>query len=756
MGCWHRLGSVDGTIRTRTVALQNLDMKVGARTPVGDRNGTTASRLAWSLAAASLLIGVATALLVAASWRTVHSLDDVHTIEIVIPISFAIVGGLIASRQPTNPIGWLFLFAGIVSGIPGLVDEYTRYIPVTGPGSVPGGIWLVWLGSWIISLVYPAGAAALILLLFPSGRFVPRWTRIVVWFAVPCVVGQLIIGMFDSTIQLSSRSPLIPNPAAIPAIHAISGGPFAPPVYMAGLAVILVASISPFFRLRRSTGDERQQLKWFAYAVAATVFANVAVVLLSLAVSSPFFDSAATAIITLGFGIALPGSAALAILKYRLYDIDVVISRTLVYGLLAAFITAVYLGVVVGVGALVGTGGRANLLLSLVATALVALAVQPVRSRLQRFANRVAYGRRATPYEVLSSLSSGLADAFGGEELLTRMARVLAEGTGADALRILVRVGNRLQQAAAWPVETPPLEPIPVTGQILPSIPQADRAIPVRHQGQLLGAIGLVKRSGEALKPIEEQLLEDFAGQAGLVLRNAGLTVDLQARVQDLRASRQRLVTAQDEARRRLERNLHDGAQQNLVALKIKLGLAESLARKDPEKAAELIAQLKADTDETLETLRDLARGIYPPLLADQGLVAALEGQARKATVTVSVTANRIDRYTQEIEAAVYFCVLEALQNVQKYAGAKTVAINLDQQDGLLAFDVTDDGTGFDPASARRGAGLQNMQDRLDALGGSFDLSSTPGGGTSLRGSVPVHVEVAEGTGPGLVSQAVN
>jgi signal transduction histidine kinase len=718
-------------------------MRAGARTPVGT-NRKTASALAWSLAAASLLISAATAVLVAANWRTVHSLSDAHTIEIVIPISFAVVGGLIASRQPTNPIGWLFLLAGIVSGIPGLIDEYARYGPVTGPGAVPGGIWLVWLGSWIISLVYPAGAAALILLLFPTGRFVPRWTRIVLWFAVPITAIQLIISMFDTTIQVSSSAPAFPNPVAIPAVHAFSSTSFAPPVYLAGLAVLLVASISPFFRLRRSTGDERQQLKWFAYAVAATVFANVAVVLFSFAGQSPFFDNLTTAIITLGFGVALPGSAALAILQSRLYDIDVVISRTLVYGLLAAFITAVYLGVVVGVGALVGTGGRANLLLSLVATAVVALAVQPVRGRLQRFANRVAYGRRATPYEVLSSLSAGLADAFGGEELLTRMARVLAEGTGADTLRILVRVGDHLQQAAAWPVGTPPLQPVSVTGQTLPPLPDADRAIPVRHQGQLLGAIGLVKRSGEALKPIEEQLLEDFAGQAGLVLRNAGLSVDLQARLDELRASRQRLVMAQDQARRRLERNLHDGAQQNLVALKIRLGLAESLARKDPERAAQLIHQLTADADETLETLRDLARGIYPPLLADQGLAAALEGQARKATMPVTVHANGIDRYTQEIEAAVYFCVLEALQNVQKYAGANTVAIHLDQQDGVLAFEVTDDGEGFDPASTRRGAGLQNMEDRLDALGGGVDINSKPGAGTSLRGHVPIAVGVAE------------
>ena len=423
-----------------------------------------ASILAWSLAGASALVGVAMAVLVAINWPEVHSLSDAHPIEIVIPISFAVVGGLIASRQPSNPIGWLFLLSGICSGIPGIGDEYVRHATVNG-----AGIWLAWLSNWILNLVYPTGAAAFILLLFPSGRFVPRYWRFVGWAAVLVATVNTVSQMFGPELQVSSSGPPIANPVGVPALAFLNGwNVFSAGPYLAGLLTLLAAAISPFFRLRRSSADERQQLKWFAYAVASTVVANVASVLAWLFVgTSAVVDNVSTAIIALGFGVALPASCALAILKYRLYDIDVVISRTLVFGLMAAFITAVYLGVVVGVGALVGTGGRANLLLSLVATALVALAVQPVRSRLQRFANRVAYGRRATPYEVLSSLSSGLADAFGGEELLTRMARVLAEGTGADTLRILVRVGDHLQQAAAWPVDTPPLDSVSVTGQMI-------------------------------------------------------------------------------------------------------------------------------------------------------------------------------------------------------------------------------------------------------------------------------------------------
>jgi signal transduction histidine kinase len=278
---------------------------------------------------------------------------------------------------------------------------------------------------------------------------------------------------------------------------------------------------------------------------------------------------------------------------------------------------------------------------------------------------------------------------------------------------------------------------IPVANGALPPGNGASRVVAVRHQGDLLGALSVTKRSGESLTPVEESLMTHLAGQAGLVLKNVGLTTDLQARLVDLRASRQRLVSAQDEERRRLERNLHDGAQQHLVALKVKLGLAEMLMTRDVEKARTTLDQLKGDADEALETLRDLARGIYPPLLADKGLGVALESQSHKATVPVSVDANGIGRYPQDVEAAVYFAVLEALQNVQKYASASRVEVRLRDEEGSLRFIVDDDGAGFDTATARRGAGLTNMEDRLDALGGELRVSSVVGKGSSVEGRLP-------------------
>jgi signal transduction histidine kinase len=263
-------------------------------------------------------------------------------------------------------------------------------------------------------------------------------------------------------------------------------------------------------------------------------------------------------------------------------------------------------------------------------------------------------------------------------------------------------------------------------------------AFEVSHRGERLGALTLTKRPGEALTPTEGKLAAQLAAQAGLVLRNAGLTGQLQERMAELRASRKRIVEAADGERRRLERNIHDGAQQQLVALSVMARLAETAVDGDKDSARALVTQARADTKDALENLRDLARGIYPPLLADQGLAAALEAQARKAPVPVTVQSGGIARYPQEAEAAIYFCVLEALQNVAKYAGASRAAICLAGPDGGLEFSVTDDGAGFDPGPAGHGTGLQGMADRMAALGGDLQIRSQPGHGTTVTGRLPV------------------
>jgi signal transduction histidine kinase len=417
----------------------------------------------------------------------------------------------------------------------------------------------------------------------------------------------------------------------------------------------------------------------------------------------------------------IPAAAAIAIMKYRLYDIDVVIRKTVVLGTIAVFITSVYMALVVGPILLIGSGGgsRESVVLSAIAAAVVAVAFQPVRQRANRFADRLVYGKSATPYEVLSEFSGRVGEAYAADDVLPRMAQVLAAGTGAEAAAVWLRVGGELRPTAVWPVE------VSVPTELPPD------AVDVLHQGDLLGALSVAMPPSDPMDPAKRKLVEDLASQAGLVLRNVRL-------IEELRASRQRLVAAQDEERRKIERNIHDGAQQQLVALAVKLRLAETLATGEgAEKTAATLEQLQSDAGTALEDLRDLARGIFPPLLADKGLAAALEAQARKSPVPVDIDAGSVGRYSQEVEAAVYFCSLEALQNVAKYAHASRASIKLTQINGSLTFEVADDGDGFDPTTTGYGTGLQGMADRLDAIGGTLIVRSEPGHGTSVTGRAP-------------------
>ena len=683
---------------------------------------------------------VASLVLLALDWKVIDSpttaqLPGLLAVVIVTPLAV-----LITLRRPGNAVGWVLL-ATISTGAVGILAVFVAiYGQLHGASSTGWVEWLVWLnnetGEVDNYLILMA------ILLFPSGHLLGRRWRWVFWpFLALAMLGVASTALQPGSSQLSPRLPGIPYPLGIKSLNPVSDGRLTPAVVAVAIVfvvfLILIGS-AVVIRLRRANGVERRQLQWFSYVAVATV--AVVVIGAVIATQNVAVGNGIGNLQAYGFGIVLPATIGLAIIKDGLYDIDVFISRTLVYGSLAVLITAVYVGIAVGIGASVGSGGKPNLALSVLATAIVAIGFQPVRGRVQRVANRLVYGQRATPYEVLSEFSGRVAATYAAGEVLPRMARVLQEGTGAESATVWLSGHAELRPAATFPVAVGVHEPLVMSNLTLPAMPGATRAVEVRHQGELLGALSVNKRRGESLTPIEEKLIDDLAHQAGLVLKNVGLSADLRARLDELRASRQRLVSAQDVERRRLERNLHDGAQQHLVALKVKLGLAEILLERDPAKAAAALEQLKGDADEALETLRDLARGIYPPLLADKGLVVALEAQARKAMLPVRVETKELERYAQDVEATVYFCVLEALQNVQKYAQASQVAVRLDASGAMITFEVIDDGAGFDAATVRKGAGLTNMSDRLDALGGTLSVVSRSGHGTCVRGALPAAV----------------
>jgi signal transduction histidine kinase len=427
---------------------------------------------------------------------------------------------------------------------------------------------------------------------------------------------------------------------------------------------------------------------------------------------------------------------AIAILRRRLFDIDVIISRALLVTLLSAGVTAVYAAIVFGIGTFVGH--RSDPLLTIAAAVAVALVFQPLRQRASRLANRLVYGERATPYQVLSDFAADMAGQLDLGDALDRMVSLLGGAAGASRVEAWIRVGAELRPGAVWPAGSAPSAAVKLNGaRALPILdPEARAAVPVRHGDDLLGAICLSKPREEALTSTEDSLLQHLASQASLVMRNAQLTAELRATIDELLASRRRLVGAQDAERRRIERNLHDGAQQQLIALAIQLGLLAESAD-DPELIRQAIPDLKAQLSAALDDLRALARGIYPPLLAEQGLVMALRAQAARSPVPVALEADWVGRYPQDAESTVYFCTLEALQNVAKHARASAATISLSGSGEILEFSVSDDGAGFPAAAARHGSGLQGMSDRLAAHGGTLAIRSQPGQGTTITGRLP-------------------
>jgi signal transduction histidine kinase len=416
-----------------------------------------------------------------------------------------------------------------------------------------------------------------------------------------------------------------------------------------------------------------------------------------------------------------------AILRYRLYDLDLVVKKTVVFTIVAAFITLLYvaalaLATISTVGAIVGA-------------LIFVLTFNTVRRRARKVADRIVYGKRATPFEVMTDFSERVGETYSIDDVLPRMTELLTGSTGASEARVWLRSGSRLSPVASSPPNPPTVvDAVLEDGEAIPSFGGDVSSFPVTHQGELLGAITLRMPANDPMDPSKERLVHGLASQAGLVLRNVAL-------VQDLRASRRRLVAAQDEERRRLERNIHDGAQQQLVAMSVKIRLAEQLLEREPLKARGLLTDLQSDTTGALEDLRDLARGIYPPLLADKGLPAALEAQARKAAIPIAVHTDAVRRYHQSIEATVYFCCLEAMQNIGKYAEASRSSIRLAQRDEVLVFEVADDGVGFDAEGTLHGSGLQGMADRLNAVGGTLEVRSEPGTGTTVMGQVPVTMD---------------
>jgi signal transduction histidine kinase len=643
------------------------------------------------------------------------------------PLVLAAVGTLIASRRPENSIGWLMCGAAMLGALVELGRYYSYYSLAAGRPGLFGVEWVAWLARWVwlpwlmLQLVY-------LPVLFPDGKLPSRRWAWLVWTAsITALVG--ITGRALNPGLLADVR--LRNPVAIPDAQVdfqrLAGIAL---LVLMGLALASLASV--FFRLRTATGDRRQQLKWFGSAITVLVTLVTAGTIADEVgdVNSPPLE----VLVASAYPI-IPIVVGFSVLRYRLYDIDLVINRTLVYGALVAFISAVYLIAVVGVGALVGIGNHVNLLLPLVAAGVVALAFQPVRQWLQRLANKLVYGRRATPYDALAVLSRRVAETAPGEQLLKDSVRALCDAIGIPSASVWLRGGQEWRAVAQWPPDGQGPPPAP---SMADARRRGARVFSVHNQGALLGAISVIVPPGRTLSPADERLLGDVASQAGLLLRNMGLTADLMDRLGELQESRRRLVTAQEEERRRLERNLHDGAQQDLFSLKLDIRRLRHLVRRAPTEVEAALERLEEQAEKALQTVKELARGVYPPLLTAQGISAALSARARAAPVDVRISSAGVERYPAGVEEAVYFCCAEALQNAVRHARPTSVRISLEGRGDELFFHVEDDGRGFDLAAAAGGAGLQSMRDRVDVVGGTLEIVSSEEAGTTVRGRVQI------------------
>ncbi len=541
---------------------------------------------------------------------------------------------------------------------------------------------------------------------------------------------------------------------------------------LGGIGLVGVGFITAAVGLRRQTVASRAASLWILNGLLVTATITILGMVSSVLVAWPPDAPAGLALGWLFVPAAVLASQSNRLARFA----EPALVRAVVATGSVALVGLVYVLVVIGLGRVPQEGERTILALSAAAAAFACLLVFPTRRRLEDWANRRIYGDRHSPGEALRTFGSRMSRSVPMDELLLQLVETLRKTMRLTAAEIWTGTNGQLGLAVSVPEK--PARAFLLDDEAHPVMARAQaqgnawlqvwaptllegredrtlRAVSIAHLGDLLGLI-VVERRGDdpPFADTEDRALVDLARQVGLALHNVRLDSALQASLEELQernaelvASRARIVAASDESRRRIERNLHDGAQQHLVALAVKVGLIRTLLEADPTMAAGIVEELRDDVQATLNELRELAHGIYPPLLRDRGLAEALQTAANRATLPTQITAPALGRYDSDVEAAVYFCCLEAMQNAGKYAGdGASVRVLVEAADDQgLRFEVCDNGAGFDVATLGVGQGFVNMRDRVGAVGGDLTVRSAPGTGTSIRGFMPVQ-PVANGT----------
>src|SRR5829696_2025228 len=721
---------------------------------VGRMSRRTAAWLAWSVCAVCVALVV---LALSLDFFTDDSLTRsafvfsrrpapaIAVLTGMLSLVYPAVGAIIASRLPTNPIGWIFCGVGLLYTAQRFAQAYADYALLVN-FAFPGGEYMAWF-SGLVQFRGPVLAGIFVMLLFPDGNLPSRRWRIVAWTAVcGAVLSELFAAFYPRDLNSAAS---VPNPfgwvggiwvgvigVGLTTYDLLNYSALIGETLL--LTSILAAICSLALRLHRARGDERQQLKWFLYAaVPAALCASF--VLLSFVVVDftqlvlgttlkPFWlnydDSVVQAFIfqailyvALFSLLVVPIFTYIAIVRHHLYDIDVVINRTLVYGALSACVVGIYVLAVVALGALFQA--RGNLAVSLLATGLVAVLFQPLRSRLQRSVNRLMYGERDDPYAVVSRLGRRLEATLAPEVVLPTLVETIAQALKLPYAAIILNEGEGVRTAATY--GSPRGEP---------------ETLPLVYQREEIGRLVLSPRApGEKFSDADRNLLEDLARQAEVAVHAVRLTTDLQH-------SRERLVTTREEERRRLRRDLHDGLGAQLAGLNVQAGTLRRLIPTDPDVADELVVELREELRSAISDIRRLDYNLRPPALDDLGLAEALRRLAERygsedEQLSVLVEAPEdLPTLPAAVEVAVYRITQEALTNVVRHARARTCVVRLIVEKDVT-LEIVDDGVGI-PAERSAGVGLTSMHERASELGGSCVVQSIPQGGTRVLVRLPL------------------
>jgi signal transduction histidine kinase len=596
------------------------------------------------------------------------------------------------------------------------------------------GNW-VWFANLVQQLMEYTSLATFVGLfaVLPDGRYrraYERWVvRLVLLIALAAPLLALVTVPVVPTGEFVWARPVVTSPLYLPSLGGLA--PIVMGVMNVRLIAFAIAVLLLALRYRRLSPPERLQVRWVLLTGALLPMAVGLSSVSGLSLPQPYGDW--------GFVLlagAIPFGILLSIVRYRLLDVDRVVRRLAVYTLLWGAISLGYVGMAALVGTL--TGQHLPLWGAVLLTILAAMTFQPARSRLERVTNHLLFGEPADGYETLRSLGTALERAGGMDEVGTTLAVTVRRGLGATWARVQLfsDAGSRLHYT------------IGSDGVVEK---EAELAVPILHQGQVIGAIECGRRVIGDYGPADRQLLATIGRQAAWAIRSAKLKAELAQRLgelesqtQELAASRARLVQAADQERRRIERNIHDGAQQQLVAVMAKLGRARDQTRRRPAATGAILDELQDDAARLLDDLRELAQGIHPSVLSDAGLLEAISSQADRLPIVVTVSAEpgfHSARFPDDIEGAAYFIVCEGLANAVKHSGASSVCIRLVWRDDALMIDLADDGHGFD-GGVSAGTGLRGLRDRAAALGGSFEVDSQVGVGTRLLASLPAQKPV--------------